>query len=325
MAIANALALERAGIGESSPDPDGGEYLRRTDGTLTGVLIENADNAVLDAYTDDFAARGPEAVKARLEMEIDLAVSECLSNGVTSFHDAGSTFEWIDVYRSLADEGRLGVRLYVMVSAEDGTLGDQLDEYRTIGYGNDHLTVRAIKEYIDGALGAHGAWMLAPYEDLPESTGHNTRPLQTLDAAARAAIEHDYQFCVHAIGDRGNREILDLYERHYATRPGADLRWRIEHAQHLDPADIPRFAESRRDRRDAGRALHIGRPLGARPHRRRAREGGRLRLALVARLGRRDLQRHRCPGRGRQSDRELPRLGDPRDRRGHRRSFPSSA
>jgi predicted amidohydrolase YtcJ len=243
MAIANALALERAGIDEASSDPDGGEYLRRGDGTLTGVLIENADDAVLDAYTDDLAARGLEAVKARLEMEIDLAVRKCLSKGVTTFHDAGSTFEWIDVYRSLADEGRLGVRLYVMVSAEDETLGDQLDEYRTVGYGNHHLTVRAIKEYIDGALGAHGAWMLDPYDDLPESTGHNVRTLETLEAAARAAIEHDYQFCVHAIGDRGNREILDLYERHYATRPDADLRWRIEHAQHLDPADIPRFAE----------------------------------------------------------------------------------
>jgi predicted amidohydrolase YtcJ len=243
MAVANALALERAGIDESSPDPDGGEYLRRADGSLTGVLIENAENAVLDAYNEDLAARGPEAVRARLEKEVELAVRECLSKGVTSFHDAGSTFEWIDVYRSLADERRLGVRLYVMVNGEKEALGDRLDEYRMVGYGNHHLTVRAIKEYVDGALGAHGAWMLAPYEDLPQSTGHNVRPLDTLDAAARAAIERDYQLCVHAIGDRGNREILDLYERHYATRPGADLRWRVEHAQHLDPADIPRFAE----------------------------------------------------------------------------------
>jgi predicted amidohydrolase YtcJ len=110
--------------------------------------------------------------------------------------------------------------------------------------GNDFLTVRSIKRQIDGALGSHGAWLLEPYADLPGTRGLNTTPLDELERTADIAMEHGFQFAVHAIGDRGNREILDLYERVFRAHPDRrDLRWRIEHAQHLDPADIPRFAE----------------------------------------------------------------------------------
>ncbi|MDX1388619.1 MAG: amidohydrolase [Acidobacteriota bacterium] len=242
MGMSNARALEHAGITNDSNPPHGGEFIRREDGTLTGALVENAEDVVLGAFYEDIEAAGPVAARARYEREIDLATRECLSKGVTSFHDASASLAIIDLYRALADEGRLGLRLYVMVDSETVVLDDRLRDYRVIGYGGNRLTVRAIKEYIDGALGAHGAWLLEPYEDRPESTGHNTRTLETIETSARAAVEHDYQLCVHAIGDRGNREILDLYERHYATRPGEDLRWRVEHAQHLSPDDIPRFA-----------------------------------------------------------------------------------
>ncbi len=242
MGISNARALERAGITNDSTPPHGGELIRDEDGTLTGAVVEIAEDIVLGAFYEDIEAAGSEAARARYEREIQLATRECLSNGVTSFHDAGATFGIIDLYRALADEGRLGVRLYVMVDSEKVSLDERLGDYRVIGYGGDRLTVRAIKEYIDGALGAHGAWLLEPYEDLPESSGHNTRRLETIARSARAAIEHGYQLCVHATGDRGNREILDLYERQYANRPGEDLRWRVEHAQHLAPEDILRFA-----------------------------------------------------------------------------------
>ena len=113
-----------------------------------------------------------------------------------------------------------------------------------IGVGHDHLTVRSIKKQIDGALGSHGAWLLEPYADMPSSTGLVLEPIREIERTAELALAHGYQLNTHAIGDRGNRETLDLYERAFAEHPGAEgLRWRIEHAQHLDPADIPRFAE----------------------------------------------------------------------------------
>jgi predicted amidohydrolase YtcJ len=122
-------------------------------------------------------------------------------------------------------------------------LSRRIDEYRILGAGDGHLTVRAIKRYMDGALGTHGAWLLAPYADRTDRVGMNVTPLPELERAAEIAIGHGFQLCVHAIGDRANRETLDLYERTFARHPDRrDLRWRIEHVQHLDPQDIPRFA-----------------------------------------------------------------------------------
>jgi hypothetical protein len=113
-----------------------------------------------------------------------------------------------------------------------------------IGFGDNHLTVRAIKRQIDGALGTRGAWLLAPYSDLPSTSGLPTEPPADIEATAKIALANNYQLCVHAIGDRANREVLDIYERTFKANPDKhDLRWRIEHAQHLDPADIPRFAK----------------------------------------------------------------------------------
>jgi hypothetical protein len=119
-------------------------------------------------------------------------------------------------------------------------------EYRMIGVGGDHLTVRAIKEYMDGALGSRGAWLLAPYSDLPADapnrSGINTENLADIKHSAELAIDNGFQLCTHAIGDRANREVLNLYEAVFREHPDkTNLRWRIEHAQHLDPADIPRF------------------------------------------------------------------------------------
>jgi predicted amidohydrolase YtcJ len=110
-----------------------------------------------------------------------------------------------------------------------------------IGEGGGFLTVRAIKRYMDGALGSRGAWLLEPYSDKPESVGLNTQPPSEIAATAELALKHGMQLCVHAIGDRANRETLNIYERAFGNARG-DLRWRIEHAQHLNAADIPRFA-----------------------------------------------------------------------------------
>jgi predicted amidohydrolase YtcJ len=146
--------------------------------------------------------------------------------------------------KQMIDEGSLQVRLYVMLSASNDRLAEELPNYRTIGYGNNHLTVRSIKRLIDGALGPHGAWLLEPYEDLPTSSGLNTSSVASIEETARLAALHDYQLAVHAIGDRANREVLDIFQAAYQANPdNADMRWRVEHTQHLHPDDIPRFGQ----------------------------------------------------------------------------------
>ncbi len=244
MCIANAKAMQLAGLDERTEDPDGGEILHDGDGRPTGVLRENALEIVERVYQRQLQQRSAADKQAALETAIRLATQECLRSGITTFHDAGNTLAVVDTYQRLADEHQLGIRLWVMLIEENQVLAGQLDRYRMIGYGNHHLTVRAIKRLMDGALGSHGAWLLQPYDDLPASHGLNTISLDELQQTADLAISHDYQLCVHAIGDRANREVLDLYERTF-RRHGElhDLRWRIEHAQHLDPADIPRFAQ----------------------------------------------------------------------------------
>jgi predicted amidohydrolase YtcJ len=244
--VINAAAMELIGIDSSTPDPAGGKILHDSDGKPTGVLREKAYSTLaLDAYERALEELTPKEREAQRRREIELAAEECLSNGVTSFQDAGSEFDEIDLLLRMAAEGRTGVRLWVMLGEDDNAiLKERIKDYRILNAADGRFTVRAIKRYIDGALGSHGAWLLKPYSDLPGSVGHNTSEIEDLERAARIAIENDFQLCVHAIGDRGNRETLDLYERIFATYPDKKgLRWRIEHAQHLHPDDIPRFAE----------------------------------------------------------------------------------
>ncbi|HEX6939639.1 MAG TPA: amidohydrolase [Longimicrobiales bacterium] len=243
--FANARALELAGIGRNTPDPRGGTIVRDANGNATGLLRENAQDLVEAAIARDERGRSPEVAAATMRRMVELAGQELLSKGVTSFHDAGSSFATIDFLKRLADEGALPVRLYVMVRGETNeALAEKLPQYRIIGAGNDFLTVRAIKRQIDGALGSHGAWLLEPYADLPSSTGLVLERPEDIRRTAEIAIEHGFQVNTHAIGDRANREVLNIYAEVFAEHPDAtDLRWRIEHAQHVDPADVPRFAE----------------------------------------------------------------------------------
>ncbi|MDZ7335109.1 MAG: amidohydrolase [candidate division KSB1 bacterium] len=241
---ANAKAMELAGITKSTPDPDGGEIVRDEYGNPIGAFREEAQGLIAMAMRDYQHARTAEQRFADQVKTFDLAVQECLSHGITSFHDAGSSFETIDFFKQMVDQGRMGVRLYVMISENNQRLAQKLTQYRLINYGDKRLTVRAIKRLIDGALGAHGAWLLEPYNSLPTSVGLNTEPLDQMEQTARIAIENEFQLCTHAIGDRGNRETLNIYEAAFRSHPDKkDLRWRIEHAQHLHPDDIPRFGQ----------------------------------------------------------------------------------
>ena len=248
--FANAVALREAGIDKQTPDPAGGEILRDQQGNPTGLLNERAQELVervLDAYR---ARRSATEAQAEIRQQIKLAERECLSKGITTFEDAGSPLATVDLFRKMAEQGELGLRMWVMLRAPERELAANLRRYYMIGVGGDHLTVRAIKEYMDGALGSRGAWLLAPYSDLPADapnrSGINTENLADIKQTAELAINNGFQLCTHAIGDRANREVLNLYQavfREHPEKHPEGLRWRIEHAQHLDPADIPRFAQ----------------------------------------------------------------------------------
>jgi predicted amidohydrolase YtcJ len=232
--FANAKAMEVSDINRSTPNPPGGEILKDAAGNPTGLLRETASGLVHTGRGDPSRAR-----KA-----LELASQEALSKGVTSFQDAGSSFATIDLMRQMIDEGKIGVRLWVMVREGNEREAPLLAKYRTIDYANGHLTVRAIKRQIDGALGSRGAWLLEPYTDKPDSVGLNTANVADIAETARLAMANDYQLCVHAIGDRANRETLNIFEQAFKANPAKrDLRWRVEHAQHLSLQDIPRFGQ----------------------------------------------------------------------------------
>lgn len=238
--LTNAKAMELSKISSKTPDPPGGEIVRDRNGRLTGAFIETAQNLV--RYRESFPTIY--AYQQNIRKLALLAAEECLAHGITTFHDAGQPFSVIDVYRQMADEEALPIRLYVMINESNEKLIGRGLAYRITNYGNYHLNVRAIKRLIDGALGSHGAWLLEPYEDLPSSTGLNTEPLESLKETAKFAMENGFQLCIHAIGDRANREVLNIYEEVFKANPDKiDLRWRIEHAQHLNLTDIPRFKQ----------------------------------------------------------------------------------
>jgi predicted amidohydrolase YtcJ len=236
--LANAKAMELSGITAKTPDPPGGQIIRDAKGNPIGAFLETAQGLIRVREPE----RTPEEALARERHAIELADRECLKQGVTSFDDAATSFATVDLYKKMADEGALGVRLYVLLDENNRALAAKGLSYRMIGYGDNHLTVRAIKRFMDGALGSHGAWLLKPYADLPGSVGLNTDPIPDVKATAEFAVENGFQLCIHAIGDRANREVLNIYEETFKAHPEKrDLRWRVEHAQHLNPADIPRF------------------------------------------------------------------------------------
>lgn len=228
-AFVNDAALKTAGITPDTPNPPGGEITKDASGRPIGLLNERAQGLV-------HVVRDGQQEKA-----IDLAAEECVQKGITSFEDAGSNLDVIARLKHRAETGTLPLRMWVMLRVPNDVIAAQAARVRMIGYGDNHLTVRAIKKQIDGALGSRGAWLLEPYSDLPSTSGLATETPEEIMRTARLALANDYQLCVHAIGDRANREVLNVYEKALDGR--RDLRWRIEHAQHIDPADIPRFAQ----------------------------------------------------------------------------------
>jgi len=236
----NAKAMELSNITRDTPNPNGGEILKDDNGNPTGLLRERASGLVRSGAGEPSPTAAE--IEAREREIIRLADQEVISKGITSFQDAGSGFGTVDRFKQAVDEGWLNVRLWVMVRESSP---QRLAANRVVGYGNNKLTVRAIKITADGALGSRGAWLLEPYADSPGSTGLATTPVEEIARVAQIAIDNGFQLCIHAIGDRANREVLDIFEETFRRndRNGHELRWRIEHAQHLNQSDIPRFGE----------------------------------------------------------------------------------
>lgn len=253
--FANARALEVSGITRDTPDPIGGTIIRDDEGNPTGFLRQAAQLIARQAQAQTDAQLTDEARQARFLRQVELAGEEALRHGITSFHDQGSSFTEIEGFRTLAEAGNLPVRLHVAVRGHSNEEMDRrLSEIRLVGFGDHFLTVRAVKRQIDGALGTHGAWLLDPYYDLPTTSGLPQVTVESLRETAEIALRHGYQLNTHAIGDRGNREALNVYEEVFRGvanaadagslgDAGAQLRWRIEHAQNLHPDEVPRFAE----------------------------------------------------------------------------------
>jgi predicted amidohydrolase YtcJ len=242
--FANKKAMEIVGLSKETPSPDGGDIVRDPSGEALGVFEETAAGIIGSAYWEYIESLPKEEVYNNWLNGIKLAEKECLSKGITSFQDAGSSFEEINYYKKLAENGDLDLRLWVMIRHSYEKMKGNLDGFPIKNIGNHFLTVNAIKSEVDGALGSYGAWLLQSYDDKPNFVGQNTTTISEVKNIAGLAYQHDLQLCVHAIGDRANREVLNIFEENFKSNPGKkDLRWRIEHAQHLDPADIPRFKE----------------------------------------------------------------------------------
>ena len=242
--MANQAAMDMAGITRETPDPTGGRIVRDGSGVAIGVFEENAMDLVQKPYSEYLATLPSDSERKKWYEAVRLAQRHCLSYGITTFEDAGSTPKEIDRYDAMAKHDSLDMRLWVMLGQNLADDPEALLRLPIIRSGKDMFTCRAIKAYMDGALGSFGAWLLAPYADKPGYTGQNTTPVSDIEKTANLAMDHHLQMCVHAIGDRGNREVLNVFEKVMNEHPDQkDLRWRIEHAQHLDPADMPRFKE----------------------------------------------------------------------------------
>ncbi len=235
-ALVNKMAIDAAGITRSTPDPAGGRIIRDPSGEALGVLIDSAQGLV--------ASKIPEPSSAQLEERILLADEQTRKLGLTMVHDAGTTPAVVEAYRRLIDAGKLKTRLYVMLRGPMSMLEPEFKKGPLINYASHHLSVRAIKIGADGALGSRGAALLEPYSDEPSTSGFMTTPPDEIYAQTAAASRAGFQTCIHAIGDRGNRVTMDVFERVQREVPGArELRMRNEHAQILDAAEIPRFAK----------------------------------------------------------------------------------
>jgi predicted amidohydrolase YtcJ len=243
-ALVNAKAMELAGVNQlsrenlSTVNTEGGEVIRDDMGNPTGLFNEDPAMILITKHI-------PEDSEERNRKALKLAIETCHKNGITGFHDAGEPRKIIELFKAFKKEDTLDLRLYVMITGFDRELVNEWLRHGPEIDPDNWLTIRSIKLNCDGALGSRGAWLLEPYTDRPEFYGMATYSLDTVLVTSQKALAAGFQVCSHAIGDRMNREILDRYELAIKGNPlkASDHRFRIEHAQHLHPNDIPRFGK----------------------------------------------------------------------------------
>jgi len=232
-ALANKKAMDLAGITRDTPDPAGGDILRDANGDATGIFVDNAT----DLFKRAIPPRAVPPETSALE-----AQEACLKVGLVGVHDMGVSTEEVDAYKRLEESGKLKMRLYLALNDSSRIAETLATRKPEVG---ERVTVRAVKLYQDGAMGSRGALLLEPYSDKSvndkgePNVGLRVGDIAHLKEVSSAAAKHGWQVCVHAIGDRANREVLDAFEAAGAK----EARFRIEHAQCINLADIPRFAK----------------------------------------------------------------------------------
>jgi predicted amidohydrolase YtcJ len=238
--VANTAALKIGGVDKNTPNPFGGEILKDKNGEPTGMLLDNAQDLVERDIAKPTVEERAEALQLAVKREIAL--------GWCEVQNAGSYRADIDIIRKQFDDGKIKIR---MINAVWGPGPDAewfLEQGSTINQNDHRFTQRTIKVIFDGALGSRGAALLKPYTDTPTTSGYLTQKLEELVPMFEKALRQGVQVETHAIGDRANHMILDLYENAFKAVPPdqrkmREPRWRVEHAQILDPSDIPRFAK----------------------------------------------------------------------------------
>jgi predicted amidohydrolase YtcJ len=231
----NTKALEAAAITRDTPDPVGGRIERGANGEPSGVLVDKAMDLVEKILPPPSDAEQRAALLA--------ALAHMNSVGLTGVGDAGVSAHEIGLYRELADQGQLSVRIYAMIRGVGADFTSLSASGPLIGYGDDRLTVRSVKLFADGALGSRGAALLAPYADKPDQRGLLFMSDAEMRSSIETALRAGYQVNVHAIGDAANAQVLDAFAAAYRSVGGSQLRNRIEHAQVVALADIPRFKQ----------------------------------------------------------------------------------
>ncbi|HEU5437107.1 MAG TPA: amidohydrolase [Telluria sp.] len=232
---ANSAALKLAGITSTTPDPVGGKIVRDAQGNATGVLVDSAKELVEKVL--------PRQTEAGARVALDRALAEIARVGLTTVHDAGIEIGSDALYRDYADNGKLTARVYAMIGGTEHDFDVLAAKGPLKTYANDMYALRAVKLYSDGALGSRGAALIAPYSDEPTSHGLLFKTDAQMRAMMEKAMRKGYQVNVHAIGDAGNRQILDGYQELTSKTATSGLRHRIEHAQVVALTDIPRFRQ----------------------------------------------------------------------------------
>ncbi|MDX6497234.1 MAG: hypothetical protein QOG23_494 [Blastocatellia bacterium] len=236
--VVNSAALKIAGITKETPNPFGGEVSKDKSGEPNGMLLDAAQGIVRRHI--------PPTSPADDERAIVLGVQRDIGLGWTQVQNPGGSYQDVDIYRKLYREGKIKLRIYKVLSAPGNQAQRLLSEGPIIGAYGNRLTVRSLKCYADGSLGSRSAALLEPYSDAPDTSGFLTVKEEDLLPMLEEALRKGIQVETHAIGDRGNRFILDEYEKALKAVPAeqrkiADPRWRVEHSQIVNPQDIPRF------------------------------------------------------------------------------------